>query len=84
MATGQDWIGGCMGTQNRNPNLKPESVPNTNSDKNPSPKRGYPKSAWIPKAILYSNIVRAISTFYRHKHDIYNIHMYKQEAINNK
>jgi hypothetical protein len=28
----------CLGTQNRNPNLKPESAMNTNSSENPSPK----------------------------------------------
>jgi hypothetical protein len=28
----------CVGIQNRNPNLKPKSVPNPDSNKNPSPK----------------------------------------------
>jgi len=32
----------CLGTQTRNPNLKPEPAPNTDSGENPSPK---PKSA---------------------------------------
>ena len=81
-------------TQNRNPKSKPESAPKTDSGGNPSPKpnlripetrtdtqnpNGYPKPA------LYDNIVREIRTFYKHMHDIYtHIHMYKQEATNNK
>ena len=70
----------CLGTQNWNPNLKPEPAPNTDSCENPSPK---PKPAdtrnpiGYPKPVLYGNIVRAISTFYKYIHDIYNIHMYK-------
>jgi hypothetical protein len=69
----------CLGIQNRNTN--------TDSGENPSPKPkpvdtqnpiGYPKPA------TYGNVVRAISTFYKYIHNIYNIHMYKQEVVNSK
>jgi len=75
----------CLGTQNRNPNLKSEPASNTDSGENTSPK---PKSVDTgnpignPKPALCGNIVSATSTFYKHIHDIYNIYMYKQEAIN--
>ena len=71
----------CVGIQNRNPNLKPEPNPNTDSGQNPSPK---PKPADTRNPFLYGNIVRAISTFYKRTHDIYNIYMYKQVTINSK
>ena len=46
----------CLGTQNRNPNLKPESDSNTDSGQNPSPKAkpadtqnpiGYPEPTFL-------------------------------------
>lgn len=75
----------CLVIPNRNPDLKPKPVPNAGWKFIPETEtRGYLKPNWIPEPALYSNIARTINTFYKYVHDIYNIHMYKQEAINSK
>jgi hypothetical protein len=58
----------CLGTQNQNPNLKPEPDPNTDSGQNTSPEL---KPADTRNPLLYGNIIRAVSNFYKHIHDIY-------------
>jgi len=67
----------CTRTRNRNP--KPHRTPIRVIIRPQNRTHGYPKPA------LYDNIVRETRTFYKHMHDIYtHIHMYKQEATNNK
>jgi len=76
----------CPGTQNRNPNLKPEPDLNTDLGQNPSPKLkpvDTPTRLDTRNLFLYDNIVRAIISFYKRIH-IYKIYMYKQVAINSK
>ena len=85
MATGRIWIGWSVWAPKTELKIRARPEERFGSKIIPETKiRGYRNPIGYSKPALYGNIVREISTSYKHIQDMYNIYMYKQKEINSK